>query len=161
MFKFLIKPKRPPLEKIETFIGSNTSFDGHLKCDGNVRIDGVCEGGIIETVGNVVVAPGGRVAAKIIAEHVSVAGEVTGAIHARGYLEILSTGRVSGDVRVANFHKDETGILSGKLVMGEEVMANREERATEEVKADDLTETEAGSSSEATHQQSQEKVSPD
>ena len=123
MFKFFTRPKRPPLEKIETFIGHNTSFAGHLKCDGNVRIDGLCEGGVIETVGNVVVAPGGRVAAKIIAEHVSVAGEVTGAIYARGYLEILSAGRVSGDVCVANFHKDETGILSGKLTMGKDVMA--------------------------------------
>jgi len=120
VFKLLFKPNRPPLTKIETVIGSNTSFEGHLKCDGNVRIEGLCEGGIIETVGNVVVARQARVAAKIIAEHVSVAGEVTGAIYARGRLEILSTGRVSGDVRVANFYKDEAAILSGQLTMGED-----------------------------------------
>ncbi|MFQ5575630.1 MAG: polymer-forming cytoskeletal protein [Anaerolineae bacterium] len=119
MFK-LFKSKKPPLDKIETVIGSNTSFNGHLKCDGNIRIDGVCEGGVIETVGNVVVAPQGRVAAKIIAEHVSVAGEVTGAIYARGRLEILSTGQVMGEVRVANFYKDEAGILGGTLLMGED-----------------------------------------
>lgn len=108
------------LDKIETVIGANTSFEGHLKCDGNVRIDGLCEGGIIETVGNVVVSPQARVAAKIIAEHVSVAGEVTGVILARGHLEILNTGRVHGDVRVGNFYKDEMGVLSGRLVMGDE-----------------------------------------
>ncbi len=117
MFGFF--KRKPPIHKIETLIGSNTSFDGYLKCDGNVRIDGFCEGGVIETVGNVVVAPEGRVAAKIIAEHVSVAGEVTGSIEARGRLEILSTGRVSGNVRVVNFYKDEAGILSGKLIMGD------------------------------------------
>ena len=120
----IFKSKKIPMDKIETVIGSNTSFEGHLKCDGNIRIDGVCEGGVIETVGNVVVAPQGRVAAKIIAEHVSVAGEVTGGIHARGRLEILSTGRVSGDVRVANFYKDEAGVLSGQLVMGEAAAAS-------------------------------------
>lgn len=119
MFKFFSKKQGPPLHKIETVIGSNTSFNGHLKCDGHVRIDGVCEGGVIETIGNVVVAPNARVAAKIIADHVSVAGEVTGAIHARGRLEILNTGRVSGDVRVANFYKDEAAVLSGRLIMGE------------------------------------------
>ncbi len=122
VFKFLMKPKGPPLEKIETIIGHNNIFDGHLKCDGNIRIDGVCQGGVIETVGNVVVSLHARVAAKIIAEHVLVAGEVTGAIYARGYLEILSTGRVTGDVRVMNFYKDEAGILSGKLVMGQEAL---------------------------------------
>ena len=122
MFKFFSGKKGPPLHKIETVIGSNTSFNGHLKCDGHVRIDGICEGGVIETVGNVVVAQNARVAAKIIAEHVSVAGEVTGAIHARGRLEILSTGRVSGDVRVANFYKDEAAVLSGRLIMGEEAL---------------------------------------
>lgn len=113
--------QKPPIDKIETVIGSNTSFNGHLKCDGNVRIDGLVESGTIETVGNVVVTPQGRVAARIIAEHVSVAGEVTGAIEARGHLEILSTGRVIGDVRVANFYKDEGGILRGKLQMGQDI----------------------------------------
>jgi cytoskeletal protein CcmA (bactofilin family) len=120
VFEFLKPKKRPPFDKIETVIGSNSSFEGHLKCDGNIRIDGVCEGGVIQTVGNVVVSLGGRVAAQIIAEHVSGAGEVTGAIYARGHLEILGTGRVSGDVYVTNFYKDETGILSGKLTMGKE-----------------------------------------
>ena len=43
----IFKSKKIPMDKIETVIGSNTSFDGHLKCDGNIRIDGVCEGGII------------------------------------------------------------------------------------------------------------------
>ena len=122
MLNFLRKTKQLPLNKIETVIGSNTNFDGHLKCDGNIRIDGVCEGGVIETVGNVVVSPQGRVAAKIIADHVSVAGEVTGTIQASGYLEILSTGRVSADVRVANFYKDEGGVLTGKLTMGAEAV---------------------------------------
>lgn len=124
MLKFLTKSKRLPLEKIETVIGSNTSFVGHLKCDGHVRIDGYCESGVIEAVGNVVVGLDGRVDAKIIAEHVSVAGDVTGEIHAHGNLEILSTGRVSGDVKVQDFYKDEGGILTGQLQMGDVVEAD-------------------------------------
>ena len=143
----LFGSKRPPLDKIETVIGDNTSFSGHLKCDGNIRIDGLCEDGIIETTGNVVVSPQGRVAAKIIAEHVSVAGEVTGAIHARGYLEILSTGRVTGDVHVANFYKDETGILEGQLTMG--AAESDEEAADEPDEAPVLDEEETSETSEA------------
>ncbi|RME41149.1 MAG: polymer-forming cytoskeletal protein [Caldilineae bacterium] len=138
MFK-LFGAKKPPLDKIETVIGSHTSFEGHLKCDGNIRIDGVVEGGVIETAGNVVISPEGRVAARIIAEHVLVAGEATGGIEARGYLEILSTGRVQGDVRVANFYKDEGGILEGNLHMHSEA----EEAAGEQEAAPAETESPA------------------
>lgn len=141
------KLKTPPFDKIETVIGSNTSFSGHLKCDGNIRIDGLCEDGIVETVGNVLVTAQGRVAAKIIANHVSVAGEVTGAVHARGRLEILGGGRVSGDVRVANFYKDEDGILSGNLLMGDDAAADNDASTAEEEAssvADDEPSSEAG-----------------
>ena len=66
--------------------------------DGSVRIDGVCEEGVIETAGNIVVGPQAKVAADLIAENVSVSGAVTGKIKASGRLEILSTGKVWGDV---------------------------------------------------------------
>jgi cytoskeletal protein CcmA (bactofilin family) len=107
------------LDKFETIIGPNSSFDGHLKCDGSVRIDGVCEGGIIETVGNVVVTPDAMVAADIVARNVSVSGAVTGKIKASNRLEILRTGRVWGDVEVGSFLLDEDGYFRGQLVMQE------------------------------------------
>jgi cytoskeletal protein CcmA (bactofilin family) len=108
------------LDQFETIIGANTSFDGHLKCDGSVRIDGVCEGGIVETVGNVVVSPEAMVAADIVARNVSVSGAVTGKIKASNRLEILSTGRVWGDAEVGSFLLDEDGYFRGQLVMKEE-----------------------------------------
>jgi cytoskeletal protein CcmA (bactofilin family) len=109
-----------PLDKIETIIGPNTNFDGHLQCDGSVRIDGVCEGGVIKTVGNVIVSPNAMVAANIEARNVSVSGAVTGKIQASDRLEILSTGRVWGDVEVGSFLLDEDGYFRGRLVMKEE-----------------------------------------
>jgi cytoskeletal protein CcmA (bactofilin family) len=112
--------KRPPIEKIETVIGPNTNFDGHLKCDGSVRIDGICEGGVIETVGNVIVGPDAMVAADLVARNVSVSGAVTGKIRASERLEILSTGRVWGDVEVGSFLLDEEGYFRGQMVMKEE-----------------------------------------
>jgi cytoskeletal protein CcmA (bactofilin family) len=112
--------KKPPINRIETVIGPNTSFDGHLKCDGSVRIDGVCEGGVVETVGNVIVSPEAMVAADIVARNVSVSGAVSGKIRASNRLEILSTGRVWGDAEVGSFLLDEDGYFRGQLVMKEE-----------------------------------------
>lgn len=112
--------KNPSVDKIETIIGPNTNFNGHLKCDGNVRIDGVCEEGLIETVGNVIVSANAMVAADIVARNVSVSGAVSGKIKASDRLEILSTGRVWGDVEVGSFLLDEDGYFRGQLVMKEE-----------------------------------------
>ncbi len=112
--------KNAALDKFETIIGANTNFNGHLKCDGSVRIDGVCEGGVIETVGNVVVSANAMVAADIMARNVSVSGAVTGKIKASDRLEILNTGRVWGDAEVGSFLLDEDGFFRGQLVMKEE-----------------------------------------
>ncbi|MBN1991323.1 MAG: polymer-forming cytoskeletal protein [Anaerolineae bacterium] len=115
------RKKSPPIDKIETVIGANTNFKGRLVCDGSVRIDGICEEGVIETVGNIVVGPQAKVAANLIAENVSVSGAVTGQIKATGRLEILSTGKVWGDVDVGSFLLDDDGYFRGKLAMKEEL----------------------------------------
>lgn len=112
--------KRVPIDKIETVIGPNTSFKGTLICDGSVRIDGVCEEGLIKTVGNIVIGPEARVAASLEAENVSVSGAVTGKIIAAGRLEILSTGKVWGDVEVGSFLLDEDGFFKGNLSLQDE-----------------------------------------
>ncbi len=109
--------KNPPINKIETIIGPNTNFKGTLVCDGSVRIDGVCEEGSIKTVGNIVVGPEAKVGANLIAENVSVSGAVTGTITASGRLEILSTGKVWGDVNVGSFLLDDEGYFKGNLAM--------------------------------------------
>jgi cytoskeletal protein CcmA (bactofilin family) len=91
-----------------------------LVCDGSVRIDGVCEEGVIETLGNIVIGPQAKVAADLIAENVSVSGAVTGNIKATGRLEILSTGKVWGNVDVGSFLLDEEGFFRGNLAMKDE-----------------------------------------
>ncbi len=112
--------KNAPIDKIETVIGPNTNFKGTLVCDGSVRIDGVCEEGLIKTVGNIVVSPQAKVAADLEAENVSVSGAVTGKITTSGRLEILSTGKVWGEVNVGSFLLDEEGYFRGKLAMKDE-----------------------------------------
>jgi cytoskeletal protein CcmA (bactofilin family) len=111
---------KTPIDKIETVIGPNANFNGHLRCDGSVRIDGVCEGGLIESAGNVIVGEKAKVAADIIAQNVSVSGAVTGKITSHGRLEILSPGRVWGEVKVQSFLLDEGAFFRGQLVMEED-----------------------------------------
>ena len=107
--------------RIQNLLGPNTSFQGTIKSDENLRIDGVYEGRI-ETAGNVIVGPSAKVLAEVIADTVQVWGVVRGTIIARGRLEILPSGRVWGDVRVASLLIDEGGVYHGQCTMGEETL---------------------------------------
>lgn len=102
--------------KIENVVGVSTHFEGRLTSDGNLRIDGVFEGSI-ETAGNVIIGEQARVMADITANGVQVWGAVRGDITAAGRLEILSSGRVWGDIKVAALLIDEGGIYRGQCVM--------------------------------------------
>jgi cytoskeletal protein CcmA (bactofilin family) len=102
--------------KIENVLGPSASFQGHLKSDGNVRIDGYFDGSI-ETKGNVIVGEAGKVVAEITADNVQVWGAVKGTIDATGRLEILPTGRVWGEIKVTSLLIDEGGLFRGKSVM--------------------------------------------
>lgn len=107
--------------KIDNVLGPNTSYNGTIKSDGNIRIDGVYQGRI-ETAGNVIIGPSAKVLADIVANAVQVWGAVRGDITAQGRLEILPNGHVWGDVRVASLLIDEGGMFRGQCVMaGEEV----------------------------------------
>lgn len=112
----LVKDKRRVSDRIETVIGPNARFSGTLETDGGLRIDGLCEGNV-EAAGNVIVGEQGRVLADIQANNVSVSGAVKGKIIASGRLEILSSGKVWGDIAVASFLIEEGGFFRGQSLM--------------------------------------------
>ena len=106
--------------KIENVLGPTASYQGRLKTQGNVRVDGYFDGAI-ETSGNVIIGEAAKVTADIVANNVQVWGLVKGSISAVGRLEILPSGRVWGEIRVASLLIDEGGVFRGKSLMaGEE-----------------------------------------
>ncbi|NOZ28496.1 MAG: polymer-forming cytoskeletal protein [Chloroflexi bacterium] len=106
----------PEPDAIEVVIGPRATLNGHLRCEGSVRIDGVVEGGTIETPANVIITASGRVMADIYARTVSVSGAFKGMITA-DRVELLEGGRIWGTVRVASFLLDDGGFISGELIM--------------------------------------------
>ena len=113
------KRKSHNMDKIEAVVGPAASFNGHLECEGSVRIDGFCKG-TIEIAGNIIIGERAQVVADIIAENVSVAGAVKGSITARDRLEILPTGRVWADIAVTSFLIDDGGFFRGEITMSGE-----------------------------------------
>jgi cytoskeletal protein CcmA (bactofilin family) len=109
------KFKPPPPGQAETVIGPTTNFKGSVQNDGGLRVEGVLEGSV-ETGGNLIIGEEGKVMADIVAYNVSVAGSVKGNVKANR-VEVLSTGRVWGDVTVKSFLVDEGGFIRGEIVM--------------------------------------------
>lgn len=102
--------------KPETVVGSNTTFVGTIKTDGNVRIDGTLEGDV-EILGNLIIGETGRVIATIKAQNVHVSGAVKGEITAVEQLEISPTGKVWGDIVTAALHIEPGGLFRGQSAM--------------------------------------------
>jgi cytoskeletal protein CcmA (bactofilin family) len=104
-----------PTRLIDTTISENTSICGELKCDGNLRIEGLVEG-TIECAGNVIIGVKATVRADIRARNVSVQGVVEGGIDG-DRVEVLTGGRVEGDVTVVDLLLDEGGVVRGHVIM--------------------------------------------
>ena len=112
----LRRERRPEPDRIELTIGPNVTLQGEIRCEGSVRIDGVIEGGRIETLGNIIIGHDARVVADIQADTVSVAGAYKGELNAKR-VELLDGGRMWGTIRVESFLLDEGGFMRGELVM--------------------------------------------
>jgi len=110
------RESRPAPDQIEVVIGSRATFNGQLRCDGSVRLDGTVEGGLIETPGNVLISESGRVICDITARNVSVAGAYKGTITA-DRVELLEGGRMWGVINVRSFLLDDGAHFHGELVM--------------------------------------------
>ncbi|NLE75610.1 MAG: polymer-forming cytoskeletal protein [Chloroflexi bacterium] len=111
---------RPMEREIDLVVGPTASLSGRVRCDGSVRLEGLYEGGSIETLGHVIVTPTARVVADIQADTVSVAGVVEGSIVARR-VDLLQGGRIWGRIEVEHFLLDDGGYVNGQVVIrGEE-----------------------------------------
>ena len=109
------KFKPPPPGQVETVIGPTTNFKGSVQNDGGLRVEGIFEG-TVETGGNLIVGEEAKVMADIVAYNVSVAGAIKGNVKANR-VEVLSTGRVWGDIAVKSFLVDEGGFIRGEIIM--------------------------------------------
>lgn len=126
-----------PRSPIETVIGVGAAFKGTLKAPHGTRIDGTVEGSI-QVSGPLVIGQNARIMADIWAGAVSVAGTVKGNIKAEK-VDILSTGRIYGDLLTNAISTEEGGFLRGTVEMtdaAEELPAVSEPSASEPSGAD-------------------------
>lgn len=108
----------------ETVLGASSHVEGHLRTEGNIRLDGTLTG-TLDITGNVLVGETAKINADIDARNVSIAGAVRGNVTGNK-VQILRTGRVWGDITAKALTTEEGAFIDGKITMTGHV-ANRPE----------------------------------
>ena len=103
-------------EKIITTLSSKTVLKGTLKFTKPLKIKGKFEGEI-ESVGYLVVDEGAVVKAELKAVKIVIAGTVKGNVTASESVEVLSTGKVYGNIRTPELRIDDGVYFEGKSEM--------------------------------------------
>ncbi|KRE86407.1 hypothetical protein ASG89_10360 [Paenibacillus sp. Soil766] len=100
----------------DTLIGEGTSFEGRIKSEASIRIEGGITGDI-DCAGDVIIGEHGVVKSNISARDVVLAGSVHGNITTKGKLTITSTGALHGNISAASFIIEEGGVFQGSSKM--------------------------------------------
>ncbi|MBN1836995.1 MAG: polymer-forming cytoskeletal protein [Spirochaetales bacterium] len=103
-------------EKIVTTLGKETNFNGILRFKDSLKIDGHFEGEI-QAPGFLYVENGAMVKANIKVGAVVIGGVVRGNVEASERLEMLSTGKVFGNIRTAKLNIADGVVFEGKCEM--------------------------------------------
>ncbi len=105
-------------EKLESFIGPNTDFQGELRVKGSLRVDGQIEGQL--NAEYVILGKTAVVKGEVMGKKIIVGGKVEGNLRAQEVLEINSTGKVLGDIYTNKISVMEGGEFNGKIQMKKE-----------------------------------------
>lgn len=113
-------PSKESADRITSVLGEGISWQGKIRGQGGVRIEGAFDGEIAIR-GLVVIAEKGRVTCENLrAESIIIAGSVKGDLTAQR-VEIAKTGRVWGKVVTSSFSTDEGAFLKGEITMEDTV----------------------------------------
>jgi len=104
---------------INSIVGEGTSFQGELKLNGLLRVDGDFSG-TIRTSGKVLIGKSGRAECTIRANTVVIGGIVRGNIYAEEKVIVLSTGMMIGNIHSPRLIAEEGVILNGNCLIKQE-----------------------------------------
>ncbi len=104
------------LRKIGTTLGDSTVFSGVMHFTDSLKINGRFEGEIIST-GFLYVDSTAVIKADIQVDSIVIAGVVYGDIVAASHVEMLSGGKVYGNVRTARLRIADNVVFQGKCEM--------------------------------------------
>jgi len=98
-------------------LGPTLAVKGEIAGDEDLVLRGSFQGSIKLRHHGLTIEPGARVEADIEADHVAVAGELTGNIAAAGRVVLSSEARMKGDITAARIHIRDGAQFRGSIKM--------------------------------------------
>ncbi len=105
-------------EKLESLVGTDSTFKGDISTKGTIRIDGTVEGNI--KADWVILGEKSHVIGDIAARGVVVGGNVKGNLSVKEICEIRSKGEIFGELITSKLVIAEGGIFDGRSTMRKE-----------------------------------------
>lgn len=120
----IFKPKKVEKKErncmeYEVILSKNTAINGNMSVNGCTRIDGYVEG-TLTVNSTLLVGETGNIKATIYADNITVAGTVTGEVMCKGKLELLSSAKISGEIKYGSLVINEGAAISGNMAKLEE-----------------------------------------
>jgi cytoskeletal protein CcmA (bactofilin family) len=106
------------VDKLKSFLGSESELSGELKSNGILRMDGVLTGTL--HADQVFLTEKALVKGEIIARRIIVYGKAEGILRADELVEIRPRGTVNGDIYAKKFLVMAGGEFNGKIEMNSE-----------------------------------------
>ncbi len=103
------------MEKLKSFLGTQSELQGDLKIKGILRLDGSVRGRI--EADQVILTETAVLKGEILAKKIIVGGKVEGTLRATGLLEIRPKGKVEGEIFTNKLLIQEGGEFNGQIEM--------------------------------------------
>ncbi|MCA9731016.1 MAG: polymer-forming cytoskeletal protein [Deferribacteres bacterium] len=103
---------------LNTIIGKGTFFEGTLKVESSIRIDGKIKGRII-TADALTVGKDGEVEGEVTAKNAIVGGKVQGKVHSSGKVVLEAQSLFQGELKTAKLVIEEGAVFEGVCSMGQ------------------------------------------
>jgi cytoskeletal protein CcmA (bactofilin family) len=114
-------------------IGHGTTFEGKVRSQGAIRVDGRVVGEIT-AYENVSIGTSGEVEGNINAKNITIGGKVRGSLAAQEKMVFLGQAVVQGDIRASKLVIDEGAVFDGKCSMTAATAAKTAESIRSDVK---------------------------
>lgn len=100
----------------DTVIGEGSVFEGKIRSEAGVRIEGSINGDV-ESAGDVIVGEKGNVKSNITARNIVIAGTVQGNVTAKEKLTIMSSGNLNGNAVTSSLVIEDGAAFTGNSRM--------------------------------------------
>jgi cytoskeletal protein CcmA (bactofilin family) len=121
-------------------VAEGTSFEGVLKSENNVRIDGTFEGDLV-TKGRLVIGASGKMKGSVSCAHCEIEGSMEGQIIVEELFVLKSTARVHGEIQYGQLSVENGAQATGNLHLASKVKDLHQDRNKEKKQRTEKPET--------------------